>query len=56
MIGTRTPEELRGIASLSDAQKLQDFYYSAWLAGRGGTTAPARVILTQEIIDAWTGG
>ena len=56
LIGTRTPEELRGIASLSDAEKLQDFYRSAELAGRGGTTAPARVVLTQEIIDAWSGG
>ena len=56
LIGTRTPAELRDLSSLGDAEKLQDFYRSAELAGRGGTTAPARVTLTQEIIDAWTGG
>lgn len=55
LIGTRGAEELRGLASKADAEKLQDFYQSAALAGRGGTTAPARVTLTQEIIDAWGG-
>ncbi|MGQ4718791.1 polymorphic toxin-type HINT domain-containing protein [Streptomyces anulatus] len=54
LIGTRSPAELRGLASRSDAEKLQDFYQSAALAGKGGKTAPARVTLTQEIIDAWS--
>lgn len=53
LIGTRSPAELRGLASRGDAEKLQDFYQSAALAGKGGKTAPARVVLTQEIIDAW---
>jgi hypothetical protein len=53
LIGTRSPAELRGLASRGDAEKLQDFYRSAALAGKGGKTAPARVVLTQEIIDAW---
>ncbi|PZT75901.1 MULTISPECIES: polymorphic toxin-type HINT domain-containing protein [unclassified Streptomyces] len=53
LIGTRSPTELRGLASRGDAEKLQDFYQSAALAGKGGKTAPARVTLTQEIIDAW---
>jgi len=53
LIGTRSPEELRELASLSDAQKLQDFYQGAANAGRGGSTAPNRVLLLQEIIDAW---
>jgi hypothetical protein len=44
---------LRGLASRGDAEKLQDFYRSAALGGKGGKTAPARVVLTQEIIDAW---
>nr|WP_323183658.1 polymorphic toxin-type HINT domain-containing protein [Streptomyces prunicolor] len=54
LVGTRSAEELRGLASKSDAEKLQDFYRGAQLAGRGGKTAPARVTLTQEIIDAWS--
>lgn len=54
LIGTRSPSELRGLASKGDAEKLQDFYYSAMLAGKGGKTAPARVLLAQEIIDAWS--
>ncbi|MFJ8583011.1 hypothetical protein [Micromonospora sp. NPDC093277] len=53
LIGTRSPAELRALASRGDAEKLQDFYQSAALAGKGGKTAPARVRLTQEIIDAW---
>ncbi|MFI6899108.1 polymorphic toxin-type HINT domain-containing protein [Streptomyces sp. NPDC050256] len=53
LVGTRSPTELRGLASRGDAEKLQDFYQSAALAGKGGKTAPARVRLTQEIIDAW---
>ncbi|MFD9339074.1 polymorphic toxin-type HINT domain-containing protein [Streptomyces sp. NPDC060028] len=53
LVGTRSPTELRGLASRGDAEKLQDFYQSAALAGKGGKTAPARVKLTQEIIDAW---
>ncbi|SNX88767.1 RHS repeat-associated protein [Streptomyces sp. TLI_55] len=53
LIGTRSQAELRGLASRGDAEKLQDFYQSAALAGKGGKTAPARVVLTQEIIDAW---
>ncbi|MEU6233589.1 RHS repeat-associated core domain-containing protein [Kitasatospora sp. NPDC047058] len=53
LIGTRSPTKLRGLASRGDAEKLQDFYRSAELAGKGGKTAPARVTLTQEIIDAW---
>lgn len=31
----------------------RDFYQAALDAGRGGATAPARVKLAQEIIDAW---
>lgn len=54
VVGTRTPDELRRLASKGDAEKLQDFYKSAALAGKGGPTAPARVVLTQEIIDAWS--
>ncbi|MFJ1899528.1 polymorphic toxin-type HINT domain-containing protein [Streptomyces sp. NPDC088115] len=53
LVGTRSPADLRGLASRGDAEKLQDFYQSAALAGKGGKTAPARVVLTQEIIDAW---
>lgn len=53
LAGTRSPADLRGLASRGDAEKLQDFYQSAALAGKGGNTAPARVLLTQEIIDAW---
>ncbi|MEI7032557.1 polymorphic toxin-type HINT domain-containing protein [Streptomyces pratensis] len=53
LVGTRAPADLRGLASRGDAEKLQDFYQSAALAGKGGKTAPARVVLTQEIIDAW---
>ncbi|MFI1675672.1 polymorphic toxin-type HINT domain-containing protein [Streptomyces sp. NPDC020607] len=53
LVGTRSPGDLRGLASRADAEKLQDFYQSAALAGKGGKTAPARVVLTQEIIDAW---
>jgi hypothetical protein len=55
LIGTRGATELRGLSSKADAEKLQDFYRSAEIAGRGGTTAPARVKLTREIIDAWGG-
>ena len=55
LIGTRSPEQLRGVASKSDAEKLQDAYKSAANAGKGGRTAPARVRLAQEIIDAWGG-
>jgi hypothetical protein len=55
LIGTRTPEELRSLSSQGDAEKLQDFYRSAEQAGKGGKTAPARVQLTQEIINAWSG-
>jgi len=55
LVGTRGTAQLRELASKGDAEKLQDFYYSAAAAGRGGTTAPARVTLTQEIIDAWGG-
>lgn len=54
LIGTRTPTQLRGLASKADAQRLQDFYRSAELAGKGGQTAGARVTLLQEIIDAWS--
>ncbi|GGT22504.1 hypothetical protein GCM10010286_55080 [Streptomyces toxytricini] len=52
-MGTRKPQELRELASRGDAEKLQDFYQNAVLAGRGGKTAPVGVQLTQEIIDAW---
>jgi RHS repeat-associated protein len=55
LIGTRSPAQLRGLASLGDARKLQDFYAGANKMGTGGTTAPNRVILLQEIIDAWGG-
>ncbi|WP_157241391.1 hypothetical protein [Catenuloplanes japonicus] len=55
VIGTRTPEQLRGLASLGDARKLQDFYQGVVNAGVGGKTAPNRVTLLQEIIDAWRG-
>ena len=51
LIGTCSAAELRSLASKSDAEKLQDFYQSAALAGRGGKTAPARVTLTQEILE-----
>ncbi|MGW6744437.1 hypothetical protein ACWGDX_27540 [Streptomyces sp. NPDC055025] len=66
LIGTRTPEVLRGLAGRSDAEKLQDFYQGAVNAGKGGAagrgvlnsgspvnTARNRVQLLQEIIDAW---
>ncbi|MEW1724886.1 polymorphic toxin-type HINT domain-containing protein, partial [Streptomyces sp. NPDC093109] len=66
LIGTRTPESLRGLASRGDAEKLQDFYQGAVNAGKGGAagrgaqnsrspvnTARNRVQLLQEIIDAW---
>lgn len=53
LLGTRSPSELRALASQSDAVKLRDFYQAAADAGRGGTTAPIRVQLAQEIIDAW---
>ncbi|WP_344111576.1 hypothetical protein, partial [Nocardioides humi] len=53
LLGTRSPEVLRGLASRSDAIKLRDFYQAAADAGRGGSTAPIRVRLAQEIIDAW---
>ena len=54
MIGTRTPQQLRDLASRGDAEKLQDFYRSAQLDGKGGATARNRVTLLQEIIDAWS--
>lgn len=53
LLGTRSPEVLRGLASRSDAVKLRDLYQAAADAGRGGATAPIRVRLAQEIIDAW---
>ncbi|MFI6289028.1 hypothetical protein ACIBCM_30505 [Streptomyces sp. NPDC051018] len=67
LIGTRTPEVLRGLASRGDAEKLQDFYQGAVNAGKGGAagrgaqnsrspvnTARNRVQLLQEIIEAWS--
>jgi len=54
LLGTRTREELRGLASLSDAEKLLNFYQTADDTGYGGRTAPARVALLREIIEAWT--
>nr|BEK64673.1 hypothetical protein KPHV_19000 [Kitasatospora purpeofusca] len=67
LIGTRSPETLRRIASKADAEKLQDFYTGAANAGKGGAsgrgsqnsrnpvdTARNRVTLLQEIIDAWS--
>lgn len=53
LIGTRSPDVLRGLASRADAVKLRDFYQAAAEAGRGGETAGLRVRLAQEIIDAW---
>lgn len=53
LLGTRSAAELRALASQSDAVKLRDFYQAAADAGRGGSTAPIRVRLAQEIIDAW---
>ncbi|GAA2826987.1 WXG100-like domain-containing protein [Crossiella cryophila] len=55
LIGTRTPEQLRALASRSDAVQLRDFYQAAADTNRGAETAPARVRLAQEIIDAWDG-
>ncbi|MGO1056128.1 WXG100-like domain-containing protein [Crossiella sp. CA198] len=55
LLGTRTKDELRALASRSDAAKLRDFYQAAVDTDRGGTTAPTRVRLAQEIIDAWDG-
>ncbi|MGC0422487.1 polymorphic toxin-type HINT domain-containing protein [Embleya sp. AB8] len=68
LIGTRSDVELRGLASVGDARKLQDFYAGAVNAGRGGAagrgpqnsrspvnSAANRVTLLQEIIDAWGG-
>jgi hypothetical protein len=54
LIATRTPQQLRELASRSDAERLQDFYRSAQLDGKGGATAGHRVTLLQEIIDAWS--
>ncbi|WP_239476097.1 RHS repeat-associated core domain-containing protein [Streptomyces sp. CS090A] len=67
LIGTRTPDALRKLASRGDAEKLQDFYQGAVNAGKGGAagrgaqnsrspvnTARNRVKLLQEIIDAWS--
>ncbi len=67
LIGTRSPEALRALASRSDAEKLQDFYQGAVNAGKGGAarrgaqnsrspvdTARNRVKLLQEIIEAWS--
>ncbi|MER7847770.1 polymorphic toxin-type HINT domain-containing protein [Kitasatospora sp. NPDC096077] len=36
LIGTRSPEDLRALASKRDAEKLQDFYAGAANAGKGG--------------------
>ena len=48
-----TGEELRGIASLEDAQVLNEMYKTAQAAIPSNDTAKIRVILTQQIIDAW---
>ncbi|CAM3733858.1 hypothetical protein KIPE111705_22230 [Kibdelosporangium persicum] len=54
LIGKRSPEELRRIASKRDAERLQDFY--SWVEKNmpRNPTAPSRVKLCQEIIDAWS--
>jgi RHS repeat-associated protein len=49
----KTAEELRGLASLEDAQTLNAMYSQAAGAITSNETAPVRVTLTQQIIDAW---
>jgi large repetitive protein len=52
-IGTRSAEELVGLASLSDAIALRGFFAGAAEEGYGGLAAPFRVQLLDEIIEAW---
>lgn len=50
-----TQEQIRGVASLDDAQALNQMYSEAADAIPSNKTAPIRVQLTQQIIDAWEG-
>ncbi|MCP2260119.1 hypothetical protein LX15_003830 [Streptoalloteichus tenebrarius] len=55
LIGKRGPEELRRAATKQDAQRLQDFYRWVEINMPNNPTAPSRVKLCQEVIDAWGG-
>lgn len=48
-----TDVQLRGLASLEDARVLKALYADAAAKIASNKTAPIRVQLTQQIIDAW---
>lgn len=48
-----TDEELRGLASLDDAKTLNAMYRGAQASVPNNATAPIRVQLSQQVIDAW---
>ncbi|WP_435157325.1 polymorphic toxin-type HINT domain-containing protein [Amycolatopsis sacchari] len=54
LVGTRTPEQLRALCSKRDAERLMDFYENAHINIPSNPTAPIRVQLAKEIIDAWS--
>jgi hypothetical protein len=48
-----TDAELRGLASLDDAKMLNAMYRGAQASVPNNATAPIRVQLSQQVIDAW---
>lgn len=48
-----TDEQLRGLASLNDAKTLNAMYRAAGPSVPNNATAPLRVKLSQQVIDAW---
>jgi len=48
-----TDEQLRGLASLEDAQVLPRYYSQAVTDRPNNATALVRVHLSQQVIDAW---
>ncbi|WP_405183650.1 PA14 domain-containing protein [Nocardia sp. NBC_01377] len=65
LIGQRSAEELRRIATREDAVRIRDIYANAAANNKGGrdasrdenglTVPESRAILAQEVIDAWDG-